>query len=1079
MGFKGLFLTIFIFFSICSLSFAQGLAQPPMVRLIYFVPSDRQPQPDIDTKMDALIKSVQQFFADAMENHGFDRKTFSFEADATGKAVIHQVNGQFADMHYHHQTWEKVWGEIDQHFDTSRNIYLIALDTSQPFFQPILPDGEVGGTCGIGAYHGTTAGRALMPASGHCFTVDLAAHELGHAFGLVHDRRVNPKIIPVQYKTEVPKRTDPDRMLTSFCAAERLDVHPSFNTNHRNQNFFEQNATVEMLPPDSSPPDAIRLRFTVTDADGLHQARLLDGGAFQEMMACKTLQGKSFTVEFVTDLLTPEINEIILEVIDIKGNATQQTFPIDIVPLLSPAETVLIPDPHLAAAVRETLSLAPDSVITTHAMLDLYDLLVSNRQITDLTGLEYARNLQWLALGPGVYGSPGETVNSNRISDLSPIAGLTNLRTLWLSYCYIADISMLVSVLAELTQLVDLGLNGNAISDVSALAALTQLKSLSLSDNTISDVSALAALTQLKSLSLSDNTISDISAFSNLARMEVLHLGRNFISDVSAVANLTQMRTLSLTDNHVLDISPLSGLTLLGSLGVGGNSISDISALANLIRLRSLDLGGNSVSDISALANLTQVKDMYLWGNQIRDIAPLAKLENLTVLRLEGNPIADRTPLRTLLQENSSLDVDIGLDPPTDTNDPKIEVEDSITGPWLWMIAPTAPYQGGAASTNVDTLALVSEGRVTEAEIAKKGANEGDSVGNYRWTLAEIRNTGIGNPFNFVGEIDNVTDVVHRIGWAEGDVDHHSSYALITLESATAQENVVMRVGSDDSIKVWLNGAVVHNNPVNRGSRGFQDTFRVNLRAGNNLLLIKVSENWGNWSMFVGIEAEVTAVYKSPASTPSAAPASDVNQDGQVNVLDLILVAQHLGETILGNPRADVNGDGEVNILDLAFVASAFGEDTVPAAPAISLAQTDVQEIIPAIQTWIHLAQVEDNGSVVFRQGIDNLQRLLASLLPQKTALLPNYPNPFNPETWIPYQLAQDSAVLIRIYTANGTLVKTLQLGHQTAGIYQSRNRAAYWDGKNEIGESVASGIYFYALAAGDFNATGKMLIRK
>ena len=974
MRFKGLFLTILVFFTIYSVSFAQELAQPPMVQLVYFLPSDRPPQLDISTKMDVLIKDVQQFFADVMESHGFDRKTFSFETDATGQAVVHHVNGQFTDAYYHHQTLNKVSDEIDRHFDTSRNVHLIAIDISQSIFDTILPNGDDYTTCGMGIYYGTAAGGALIPASGHCFAADVAAHELGHAFGLKHDNRTNPKIIPVQYNnTEILRRTGTDPMLTSFCAAERLDVHPLLNTNRQNQNFFNQTATIEMLLPHASPPHAIRLRFTVTDADGLHQARLLVG-AFQDMVVCKTLQGKSRTAEFVTDLLTPEINEVILEVIDIKGNSTMQTFPIDIIPLLPSPETVLIPDLHLAAAVRETLGLAPSSVITTHAMLDLYDLLVPNRQITDLTGLEYARNLQWLKLGPGVYGGPGETVNSNRISDLSSIAGLTNLRTLWLSYCYVSDLSGLVSALAELTRLVDLGLNGNAISDVSALAALTQLtqlKYLSLSDNAISDVSALAALTQLKYLSLSDNTISDISAFSNLTRMESLYLS--------------------------------------------------------------------------------------------------------------GNPITDRTSLQTLLQHNPSLDVDIDLEPPTDTNVREIEVDGSITGPWLWMIVPTAPYQGGAASTSVDTLALVSEGRVTETEVAKNGANKGDTVGNLTWALAEIRNTGIGNPFNFVGEIDNVTDVVHRIGWAEGDVDHHSSYALITLESATDQENVVMRVGSDDSIKVWLNGAVVHNNPINRGSRGFQDTFRVNLREGDNLLLVKVSENRGNWSMFVGIDAAVTAVYKSPALITSSVPASDVNQDGQVNVLDLILVAQHLGETIRANPRADVNGDGEVNILDLALVASSFGEGTAPAAPAVNLAQvgSDVQVITPAVQTWIQLAQSADNGSVLFQQGIDNLQRLLASLFPQKTALLPNYPNPFNPETWIPYQLARDSEVLIRIYTANGTLVRTLQLGHQTAGIYQSRNRAAYWDGKNEIGESAASGLYFYSLTAGDFNATGKMLIRK
>ena len=97
----------------------------------------------------------------------------------------------------------------------------------------------------------------------------------------------------------------------------------------------------------------------------------------------------------------------------------------------------------------------------------------------------------------------------------------------------------------------------------------------------------------------------------------------------------------------------------------------------------------------------------------------------------------------------------------------------------------------------------------------------------------------------------------------------------------------------------------------------------------------------------------------------------------------------------------------------------------------------------------------------------------------RENALLANFPNPFNPETWIPYQLAKSTEVTITIYTVNGQIVRTLALGHQFAGIYQTRSRAAYWDGRNTFGEPVASGVYFYTLTADNFSATRKMLIRK
>ena len=103
----------------------------------------------------------------------------------------------------------------------------------------------------------------------------------------------------------------------------------------------------------------------------------------------------------------------------------------------------------------------------------------------------------------------------------------------------------------------------------------------------------------------------------------------------------------------------------------------------------------------------------------------------------------------------------------------------------------------------------------------------------------------------------------------------------------------------------------------------------------------------------------------------------------------------------------------------------------------------------------------------------------IANIPPNATVLLANYPNPFNPETWIPYQLSEPAEVALHIYAVDGKLIRTLVLGHQPAGVYQSRARAAYWDGRNTVGEPVASGIYFYTLTVGDFTATRKMLIRK
>ena len=200
----------------------------------------------------------------------------------------------------------------------------------------------------------------------------------------------------------------------------------------------------------------------------------------------------------------------------------------------------------------------------------------------------------------------------------------------------------------------------------------------------------------------------------------------------------------------------------------------------------------------------------------------------------------------------------------------------------------------------------------------------------------------------------------------------------------------------------------------------------------------------------------------------------DLNRDGVVDIQDLLCVASDFGES--GETEADVNGDGVVNILDLVLVASALGQDAA-ASPirAQSLAHLRPTEV----QQWLEQARQFAPSDAISQRGIAVLKQLLLTLAPTETALLPNYPNPFNPETWIPYRLATPADVNISIYSAAGQLVRTLALGHQSSGSYQNRSRAAYWDGRNTLGEPVASGIYFYTLTAGDFTATRKMLIVK
>ena len=248
--------------------------------------------------------------------------------------------------------------------------------------------------------------------------------------------------------------------------------------------------------------------------------------------------------------------------------------------------------------------------------------------------------------------------------------------------------------------------------------------------------------------------------------------------------------------------------------------------------------------------------------------------------------------------------------------------------------------------------------------------------------------------------------------------------------------------------------------------------------AGETVLLELVTDSgetvscdWAHW-------ADLFITAKGVESS------GDVNQDGIVNVLDIILVAQNLGQKPPSNPRVDVNKDGQVNILDLVLVAERLGEkvaaapsqmDVIKATPSSSENVIVVRRALNELEAISEKSQSVEVTLQVLRAWLANANQDV-----RETKLLPNYPNPFNPETWIPYQLAEATDVSVKIYDVGGRLVRTISVGFKPVGYYLTRERAVHWDGHNEIGESVASGIYFYTFTgSGSYTTTRKMSILK
>ena len=302
--------------------------------------------------------------------------------------------------------------------------------------------------------------------------------------------------------------------------------------------------------------------------------------------------------------------------------------------------------------------------------------------------------------------------------------------------------------------------------------------------------------------------------------------------------------------------------------------------------------------------------------------------------------------------------------------------------------------------------------------------------------------------------------------------------------------------GADDTIRLWDVETGRHIRTLEGGSvpvfsadgqtlaSGSADgTVRLwDVETGREIRTLEGHTNWVDSVSFSpdgqtlasGSADGTVLLWELVPSTPLQLPA-DVNKDGVVNIIDLTLVASNFGET--GGIAADVNADGVVNIVDLTLVAGAFGNTA--AAPEIWHLGLQRMPTRTQVEQWLREARQMNLTDPAFQRGLLILEQLLASLTLKETTLLPNYPNPFNPETWIPYQLSEAADVSITIYAADGRLVRMLDLGHRSVGIYESRSRAVYWDGRNGLGESVASGVYFYTLTAGDFTGTRKMLIQK
>ena len=996
------------------------------VRVIYFVPQQRHPQPNIDAKLDTLIKNVQTFFADEIERHGFDRKTFQFETDNHGNVVVHRVNGNFRDTHYHQDTTSKVTEEVSQQFDFTKNVYLLVVDVSNELIDKV---------CGRGGEFWNTAGdwggHAFIPASGECLNThlgfELTAHELGHAFGLPHNFTRNAYIMSYGQ--------NPDQL--ARCSAEWLNANQYFNEHRTLPNNHE--TTIEMLASESDTDYTLRFRFKISDTDGLRHSQLItpatsiyeDPGS-PKLIGCKELDGNSQNVEFVTNQLSLQSETITVRVVDARGNFSWQDYPIDVNDLLPTPRVVSIPDVNLAAAIRDELGLGRRQHITQLDMLNLIALNASHKQITELSGLKHATNLKHLSLG------------FNQITDVSPLAKLTNLEALSIPYNPVEDLTPLKA----LTQLRTLEIRGYDIRDVTLdvnlFTSFPDLVYLVIGSNRITDLTPLTQLKRLRYLSAISNQIQDLTPIAQMPNLVSLELWYNQVSDLTPLTGLTHLQLLSLQGNPLTDITPLSGLKDLKNLDISGGinerGITDLTPLTPLTNLEFLRADGNKIRSLRPLRKLEQLETLSLEDNQISDMRPLTKLLKLRTLRVAGNPITDLTPLQTLAQRSPGLEIDIALTQLsplvkfTGSQLPPLYWADTETSGFYRLTHPKTSVEHAALGVpNITALAVdPADGKVYWTE--QTGNLRGDiGCANLDGSNAQVLKTFLSLPRDIA--IDTRRRKIYCTN-ATGKIQQ------LTLNGSNFKANLITNLDSPAHITLDIADGKLYWTEAGGRIR------RANLDGSNTQTVI------------TGLEAI----------------------RGLTLAADKLYWTEQTGKNAGKIQRADLDGTNVQRLATLKSTPLGIAVDTTGrklywtnAAGKIQRANLNgknIQNVVTGLSNPIDLVIGTDAATVPIAAAP-------ATVLPDTTGLLPNYPNPFNPETWIPYQLAEPAEVTLHIYGVNGALIRTLAFGHQPAGSYKSKSRAVYWDGKNESGETAASGLYFYTLSASDFTATRKMFIVK
>ena len=580
----------------------------------------------------------------------------------------------------------------------------------------------------------------------------------------------------------------------------------------------------------------------------------------------------------------------------------------------------------------------------------------------------------------------------------------------------------------EMTKLTNLKATKAGISDLTGIGNATNLTTLNLSRNQITDISPLAGLTGLKNLNLMKNRIVDISSLTGLTNLKTLNLRNNRITDISPLVTNTGLGrrdTVELRGNPLGPESFNTHLPALTSRGVKVHFHINIPD-PNLRAAFEKALGKTSGGPISA-ANMAKLTSLKATKAGISDLTGIGYATKLTYLDLGTNNIADISPLTKLtklttlfLRYNSIADISplTQLTKLTSLNLAFNNITDisSLAG----LTKLTSLSLGDNSITDISPLT-----KLTKLTTLKLFIN----------SIADIspltKLTKLTYLDFFINNITDISPLTKLTKLTTLDLQYNSITDISPLVANTG-------LGSGDVVRLSQNS--LNSESINTHIPALRE-------RGVNV----------NWTQSPKAPSIVLAG-RSPAL---ALKGSIVWEVSGVNLKDFRVTVKNLS-----NDHATMTVAADGQGYQLKVEAGSTGNILV-----ISAQSPDPKVAVQPLRYTITAADV--------LRGWIQLPALVAYEIPIETVLLANYPNPFNPETWIPYRLAEDAWVTLTIYDQSGQVVRSLDVGHRGAAVYESRSKAIYFDGRNNHGEQVSSGVYFYHLSAGSYSQTRKMLILK